>query len=381
MVEPLAEALRLPLAVAGGRVLREELRALLDVPGVDRAAMDGYALIAADVAGAGPDHPVALAPKGRALAGELDEASVAAGECWEIATGAPMPAGSDAVVPVESTRREGEAVLFLQAVGPGEHVSRRGEDLRAGDAIAAAGQLVSPGIAAAAASVGIAEALVGRCPRVLLVPTGDELVPLGEPLRRGQIYDSNSVALQLLVAASGGEAERASIVRDDPGALLEALRRPAFDLVVTLGGTSVGRHDLVVDVVEAAGEVLVHGIAIKPGKPVLLARLDDTPVIGLPGFPTSCLMTGYLFVEPLVRKLAGLPLDHRRRVSAVLEGTVSSPAGKRQFLTVKLNGGTATPAFRTSSTMTSISAADGWIEIAAEDTELAASTPVEVTLF
>jgi molybdenum cofactor synthesis domain-containing protein len=215
----------------------------------------------------------------------------------------------------------------------------------------------------------------------LLVPTGDELVPLGEPLRRGQIYDSNSVALQLLVAASGGEAERASIVRDDPGALLEALRRPAFDLVVTLGGTSVGRHDLVVDVVEAAGEVLVHGIAIKPGKPVLLARLDDTPVIGLPGFPTSCLMTGYLFVEPLVRKLAGLPLDHRRRVSAVLEGTVSSPAGKRQFLTVKLDGDTATPAFRTSSTMTSISAADGWIEIAAEDTELAASTPVEVTLF
>ena len=381
MVEPLAEALRLPLAAAGGRVLREELRALLDVPGVDRAAMDGYALIAADVAGAGPDHPVALAPKGRALAGELDEASVAAGECWEIATGAPMPAGSDAVVPVESTRREGEGVWFLQAVGPGEHVSRRGEDLRAGDAIAAAGQLVSPGIAAAAASVGIAEALVGRSPRVLLVPTGDELVPLGEPLRRGQIYDSNSVALALLVGAGGGEAERASIVRDDPGALLEALRRPAFDLVVTLGGTSVGRHDLVVDVVEAAGEVLVHGIAIKPGKPVLLARLDDTPVIGLPGFPTSCLMTGYLFVEPLVRKLAGLPLDHRRRVSAVLDGTVSSPAGKRQFLTVKLDGDTATPAFRSSSTMTSISAADGWIEIAAEDTELAASTPVEVTLF
>ena len=381
MVEPLAEALRLPLAAAGGRVLHEELRALLDVPGVDRAAMDGYALIAADVAGAGPDHAVALAPKGRALAGELGEASVAAGECWEIATGAPMPAGSDAVVPVESTRREGEAVLFLQAVGPGEHVSRRGEDLRAGDPIATAGQLVSPGIAAAAASVGIAEALVGRSPRVLLVPTGDELVPLGEPLRRGQIYDSNSVALQLLVAASGGEAERASIVRDDPGALLEALRRPAFDLVVTLGGTSVGRHDLVVDVIEAAGEVLVHGIAIKPGKPVLLARLDDSPIIGLPGFPTSCLMTGYLFVEPLVRKLAGLPLDHRRRVSAVLEGTVSSPAGKRQFLTVKLDGDTATPAFRSSSTMTSISAADGWIEIAAEDTELAASTPVEVTLF
>ena len=168
---------------------------------------------------------------------------------------------------------------------------------------------------------------------------------------------------------------------DDTAALIEGLTQGSFDLVVTLGGTSVGRHDLVLDVVESLGEVLVHGIAIKPGKPVLVAKVGDTPVLGLPGFPTSCLFTAHTFAEPMVRTLAGLPLEHRRRQGAVLAEPVRSPAGKLQFLTVVLDGDRAVPVFRASSTITSMSRAEGWIEIPAEVSEVAAGSPVEVTFF
>jgi molybdopterin molybdotransferase len=143
----------------------------------------------------------------------------------------------------------------------------------------------------------------------------------------------------------------------------------------------VGRHDLVLDVVSSLGEVLVHGIAIKPGKPVLIARVDATPVLGLPGFPTSCVFTAHTFAEPMVRRLAGLPPGHRRRVRATLREAVGSPAGKLQFLTVAVDGDAAVPVYRASSTITSMSRADGWIEIPAEVTALAAGTPVEVTFF
>jgi len=216
---------------------------------------------------------------------------------------------------------------------------------------------------------------------VLLVPTGDELVPLGEDLRPGQVYDSNSVGVRQVLEAQGARVERTAIVRDDPAALIDGVGRDDVDLVVTLGGTSVGRHDLVLDVVEGLGEVLVHGIAIKPGKPVLLARVGTRPLLGLPGFPTSCLFTSYLFAEPMVRALAGRAVDHRTRSTATLTATVSSPEGKLQFLTVRVSGDEATPVYRASSTITSMSRAHGWIEIGEAVTELSAGTVVDVTFF
>jgi molybdenum cofactor synthesis domain-containing protein len=213
------------------------------------------------------------------------------------------------------------------------------------------------------------------------VPTGDELVPVGETLRDGQVYDSNSVGVKMVLESNGAIVERTPIVRDDPGALVDGIETGGYDLVVTLGGTSVGRHDLVLDVISGLGEVLVHGIAIKPGKPVLIARVDATPVLGLPGFPTSCVFTAHTFAEPVVRKLAGLPAGHRRRARATLSESVASPPGKLQFLTVAVDGDAAVPAYRASSTITSMSRADGWIEIPAQVTELPAGSPVEVTFF
>lgn len=368
----------LPLLQAVGRPAAADVAAPADVPASDRSAMDGFAVIAADLAGTGE---TTLRSRGRVLAGELDDTALERGECWEVATGARLPRGADAVVPVELTRSEQDAVVVTQAVRTGDHVSRRGEDLRRGDVVVAAGACITPSAVAALASIGVQRIAVRRRPAVLLVPTGDELVPLGEELRPGQVYDSNSVGMQALLEGNGAAVTRTGIVRDDPQALVDGLKGEAFDLVVTLGGTSVGRHDLVVDVATALGEVLVHGVAIKPGKPVLVARIGTTPLLGLPGFPTSCMFTGHVFAEPMVRRLGGLSLEHRRRTRAVLADTVRSPAGKRQFLTVVLEDERAVPVYRASSTITSMSRAEGWIEIPEDTEELDAGVPVEVTFF
>ncbi|MCH7823780.1 MAG: molybdopterin molybdotransferase MoeA [Acidobacteria bacterium] len=382
LCRPVREAESLPLGAAAGRVVHDDVRASADVPATDRAAMDGYAVLAADLADLeDSDSPVELEVVGRVLAGNLDETALHNGQCWEVATGAQLPRGADAVVPVEQTTSEGGRVVILQAVASGVHVSERGEDLRQGDVIVAAGDVLMPSAAAALASIGMSAVDVRRRPEVLLVPTGDELVALDRVLEPGQVYDSNSVALQALLEANGARVRLTPIVRDDPAELLDGLGDGEVDLVVTLGGTSVGRHDLVLDVVEQMGEVLIHGVAIKPGKPVLVARVGETPVLGLPGFPTSCLFTGYLFAEPMVRTLAGLPLSHRRRAEGVLTETVNSPAGKRQFLSVQLRAGKASPVYRASSTITSMSRANGWIEIVEQATEVRAGSRVEVTFF
>ncbi len=375
---PILKTRRVPLLEAAGRIVATAIVAPMDVPSTDRAAMDGFAIIAADLEA---HDEVALRPCGHVFAGELDDTELAPGHCWEVATGARLPHGADAVVPVEQTRIEDGLIVVTQKVASNDHVSRRGEDLAEGDVIVDVGAPITPSVAAALASIGMQEIDARRRPRVLLVPTGDELVPLGQEPLPGQVYDSNSVGVQLLLEANGARVERTPIVSDDAAALVKGLTQGSFDLVITLGGTSVGRHDLVLDVVESLGDVLVHGIAIKPGKPVLVAKVGDTPVLGLPGFPTSCLFTAHTFAEPMVRRLGGLPLNHRRRQRAVLAEPVRSPAGKLQFLTVVLDGDRAVPVFRASSTITSMSRAEGWIEIPAEVSEVAAGSPVEVTFF
>ena len=378
LCDPIQESERVALGAATGRPAAGEIVAPADVPSSPRAAMDGFAVIADDLSG---DEPARLRSRGRVFAGSLDDTELVSGQCWEVATGALMPRGADAVVPVEQTRMEGDVVVVNEPVRLGDHVSQRGEDLRAGDIVVAAGAVVSPSAAAALASIGVQEVVVVRRPRVLLVPTGDELVPLGAALRPGQVYDSNSVGMQMLLESNGAAVERTAIVRDDPAELVAGVQRGDFDLVVTLGGTSVGRHDLVLDIVASLGEVLVHGIAIKPGKPVLVARIGNMPVLGLPGFPTSCMFTGHTFAEPMVRRLGGLPLQHRRTAGGVLSEAVRSPAGKLQFLTVVTDGDGVFPVYRASSTITSMSRAEGWIEVPAELAELAAGTPVQVTFF
>jgi len=371
----------LPPELAAGRVVAAPVLAPVDVPPSDRAAMDGYAVRATDLASVEPGNRTELRSIESVFAGDLPRATVVEGTCVEIATGAPLPAGADAVVPVEQTSPTADGIEFLATARPGQHIAARGEDLAPGDLLAAQGSVITPSRVAALTAAGVEAVEIWRRPRVLILPTGNELVPPGQPLGPAQVYDSNSAGLEALLLENGAEAERGDIVGDASDALRSQLGRSEFDLTITLGGSSVGRHDLVSDVVGEMGEVLVHGVAVKPGKPLLLARIDERPIVGLPGFPTSCLLLAYRVVEPMVRRMARLEGGNRKRRCVELAEDVRSPRGKHQLLTVVVEGDRARSAFRTSSTITSMSQAVGWIEIEAAVDLIPSGTAVEVTLF
>lgn len=363
------------LQQAAGRVVARAAMASTDVPADDRAAMDGYAVRFADcTAGA------ILVRSGRLAAGQPCNVTVTPGTCIEIATGAQIPADASAVIPVEQTRADGDQISILEGVGNGVHISRQGNDLRAGTSIAEAGAVLNPALLSACAAGGVSEIEVFERPRVLLAPTGDEVVGLGRPLAPGQVYDSNACGLQALFEQAGAVVERADIVLDESDALVQLLERQEFDLTVTIGGTSVGRRDLVADAVARLGEVLIHGVAVRPGKPLLLGRVGTRPVVGLPGFPTTCMMLGYAVVEPLVRRLGGLPALRPTQTCA-LSSAIRSPAGKVHLLPVAVEQGLARPTFTFSSAISSMARASGWVQIPAEMTDLPSGTKVEVRLF
>lgn len=373
---PIERSETIAVANAAGRVLAGPATATVDVPTADRAAMDGFALRAADAPIAGAVLPC----RGRIAAGQPADITVEPGTCVEIATGAPLPAGADAVMPVERTTRQGDDVTIGAVVESGQHVSRRGEDLLAGRPIGNAGQFVHPAFLAACVAGGLQELEVWSRPRVLVTPTGDEVVPLGAVLQPGQVYDSNAAGLQALLSRAGAEVERADIVVDRREALAEVLQLPGFDLVITIGGTSVGRRDLVADVVGDLGEIFVHGVAVRPGKPLLVGCVGDHPVIGLPGFPTTCMMQAHALVEPVVRRIARQPVEPQARTCELAE-QVRSPEGMTHLLPVNVEGHIATPSFTFSSAVSSMAQASGWIEIAADVTDVAAGSEVDVLMF
>lgn len=375
LAAPVSDSRRLPLAEAAGRVLAADALATTDVPIADRSAMDGYALRADDLDGPGRT----ISCVGRIAAGEDATTAVIAGTCVEIATGAPLPPGADTVVPVEQTSRDGDTIAFEQAARQGQHVSRRGEDLTAGRPIGIAGDTLTPSLLAACAAGGLTGVDVWRRPRVLITPTGDEVVPLGTRLRPGQVYDSNAAGLAALAAEAGAVAIRAEIAVDHPEVLAQIFGRDDVDLIVTTGGTSVGRRDLVPDAVAAAGTVELHGVAVRPGKPLLLGRVGKRAAVGLPGFPTTCMMLGYAVLDPMLRKMGRR--RSRAQSSCRLGQEVSSPAGLTQLLPVSVGDGVALSTFRVSSAVSSMARADGWVQIDPDTTELAAGTPVTVTRF
>lgn len=377
IARPIPGTEELPLEEALDRVLAADAVSRIDVPNADRAAMDGYALHAGGQLPSGGRRQ----RRGRLAAGDrLGEISLADDDCIEIATGAPIPPGADAVVPVEHTERDGDTVILRRPVEPGQHISRRGEDLGRGRPVGRAGDMLTPALLAACAAGGCQRVEVHGRPRVLVAPTGDEVVPLGEPLEPGQVYDSNALGLVALLERAGARPQRAEIVVDRRERLVELLERPGFDLVVTIGGTSVGRRDLVSDALQERGEVLLHGVAVKPGKPLLLGRVGDTAVVGLPGFPTTCMTLGYAILAPMVRAMGHRPAAGPT-TQATLAEEVRSPAGKAHLLPVAVEDGEARSTFRFSSAVSSMARATGWIEIGPEVERIPAGEPVTVHLF
>jgi molybdopterin molybdotransferase len=380
---PVERIERIALARASGRVLASPVLSAIDVPPFDRAAMDGYAVIAEDTFGAGHYEPRVLRCVEKLYTGALATRTLAPGECIEIATGAPLPGGADAVVMVEETEPANDTdVRVFTPVYPRQHVGRRGADMTAGQAVLPAGAVLNPTRIGALAAIGLAEVDVYVKPLVAIVSTGNEIVLPGEPLQPGQVYDINRFTLSAVVNAHGGIARVGAVAADSLGDLRRAIETSAdADILIFSGGSSVGERDLIMDALQEAGEVIFHGIAVKPGKPTILGTVAGKPVLGMPGNPTSCLSNAYLLLAPMLRRMARLPpyLPHVVRVP--LARRIVSTTGRHQFYTVRVVDGSAEPAFKGSGEITSMAHADGYIEIPAQTDIVEAGEIVEVRLF
>lgn len=373
---------RLPIEQADGRVLASPITADQDVPAFDRAAMDGYAVIASDTTRASADAPIRLRPIGRVFTGETCAVSVTSGTCIEVATGAPLPPGADAVVMVEHTTRDDGHVLVHRPSTSRQHIGPRGGDIRQGESLLDAGTTFTPARLGAVTAIGCTHAEVYVRPRVAVMCTGDEVVNPGQPLRPGQVYNVNRYTLEALVRRHGGEPVIIPTTGDSLTALDASLALArTCDIIVTSGGSSVGEHDLVIDMLRTHGEVIFHGIAIKPGKPTVFGRIGDTLLLGLSGYPTSCLSNAHVLLVPLLRLTARLPPWSPRTVTVPLARRITSAPDRLQFYTVRLEGGQAVPAFKASGDITSMAHADGYIVIPAEVESLEPGTPVEVTFY
>jgi putative molybdopterin biosynthesis protein len=394
------------LAQALGRVLARAVVAEVDAPGFDRANVDGFAVRAADTAGASERAPKILALNGEVLTpGTTPQIAVAAGTATLIATGGMVPRGADAVVMVEHTETcntaAGLAVEIRRAVMAGQFISFAGSDLARGETVLRRGQLLTSREIGMLAAVGAAAIEVWRRPRVAILSTGDEIVLPGEPLRPGMVYDSNAAILAAAVEEAGGSALPLGIGADDESVLrrLVAEGLAAADIVLLSGGTSKGAGDLCYRAVAAFGNpgIVVHGVALKPGKPLCLAVTEGKPVVVLPGFPTSAIFTFHEFVAPVIRAFAGLPAAEAERLPATLPLRVASERGRTEYLMVSLVRGAPTgqearglkahgealaayPTAKGSGAVTAFSQADGFVALPQYAESVPAGTPVEVQL-
>ena len=368
---------------ANGRVLARDVAADADVPPFSRAAMDGYAVRSADTAAASRQSPVVLRCIEQTFTGQLPSQSIGPGQCIEVATGAPLPPGADAVVIVEDTQAgDGDAIHMFASVQPQQNIGRQGADISRGQTVLRAGTFLNASRAGALSALGLTNVEVYAKPRVAILSTGDEIVDPGTPLAPGQIYDINKVTLSAVVNDHGGMPVpyRTAVDR------LEELSRSvdaclAEDLLVFSGGSSVGRRDLIIDVIAAKGDVLFHGIAVKPGKPTAFGRIGSKLVFGMPGYPTSCLSNAYILLAPALRRIARLPPQPLRAVTLPLASRITSVIDRHQFYSVRIENGQAVPAFKASGDITSMSQADGYIEVPIGVSAVEKGETVEVTLF
>jgi putative molybdopterin biosynthesis protein len=379
----------LPVEAALGRVLAEDVRAEVDVPGFDRSNMDGFAVRAEDTYGASEEEPVRLALNAESIpTGVAPSLEVARGTATPIATGGMLPRGADAVVPVEFTDIEDGSVVVRRARVPGAAVSFAGTDIGSGETVLFRGTRLTSRETGVLAAIGRSQVAAVRRPVVAILSTGDEIVQPGEPMRPGLVYDSNGRILADAVIEAGGEPRFLGAFRDDPAALRAALEEAltATDLVLLSGGTSKGEGDLNARVVaDLDPGIVVHGVALKPGKPICLAANGRLPVVILPGFPTSAVFTFHEFVAPVIREQAGLGAEERQTRRASLAQKIVSERGRLEYLLVGLvaaEGGAlaAYPMGKGSGSVTAFSRADGFVRIPRNTEIVDADTEVEVSL-
>ena len=379
-LEPEVESV--PLEEALGRVLAEDVVSPIDVPPFDRATVDGYAVKAEDTFMASESEPVRLKVIGEVHAGDAPALKPGRGEAVYISTGASLPEGTDAVIQFEDVERVGDEILVFKPAYPTMGVMKAGVDIGKGKLLLRKGTRLTFKETALLSAVGIAKVPVFRRPKVAVISTGSEIIPPGEELTPGKIYDINGRAITDAVRELGGEAVFLGIARDDRESLKALIEKglECCDIILLSGGASGGVRDLTSSIIEELGEVKIHGIAIQPGKPTVIGIVDGKPVFGLPGYPTSCLTNFTLLVAPLLRKLIGRESEVRK-VKKRLAHKVFSVKGRRQFLPVRIEGDKAVPILKGSGAVTSFVNADGFIEVPENVEILEAGEEVEVTFF
>ncbi len=377
-----------PLADALDRILADDVASPIDVPGFDRSNLDGYAARAEDTYGSAEEAPRSLLVNPEELAtGVVPRIVVAAGTATPISTGGMLPRGADSVAMVEITSlRSDGTILVKKPIAPGQGVTFAGTDLARGELVLRRGERITSREVGVLAAIGLPHVAVMRKPRVAILSTGDEIVPPGDPLPLGSVYDSNAAILAASVREEGGEPIVLGIVADDEVRLSEALDHAlsASDIVVLSGGTSKGAGDLSYRVLAGRSPgIVVHGVALKPGKPVCLGAVDGKPVAILPGFPTSAVFTFHEFVAPRIRELAGRRAEDRETIAATLSARVNSDRGRSEFVLVHLIPGeaglSAYPMGKGSGSVTAFSRADGFFAIPEDQEFTAVGEPITVT--
>ena len=379
---PIDRTERVRIVDANGRVAAIDVTSTRDVPPFSRAGMDGYAVRAEDTFGATRYEPKTLKVIEKVYTGQVPTKTINPGTAVEIATGAPMPSGADAVVMVEETEKSDDHVRVLTPVYPRQNVGRQGADIVVGQKVIGRDEVLNPSRIGALAALGVAEVEVFAKPTVAILSTGNEIADPGEELKPGQIYDINKFTLSTIIAEHGGMPMPFATAQDTIEALEDAIDAVASsDVLVFSGGSSVGERDLILDVIGRKGEIVFHGIAVKPGKPTVFGTINGRPMFGMPGYPTSCLSNAYMLLVPALRAIARLKPRHQATVSLPLGQRIVSTTGRHQFYTVRIVDGQAMPAFKASGDITSMSQADGYIEIPAQTDIAEKGEIVEVKLF
>ena len=378
------------LLKAVGRVLAEDVASPINVPSFHRSTVDGYAVKAENTFGAEENNPAVLEQIGRVDVGEISSLAVKRDSTVEIVTGAPLPTNADAVVMVENTAQQNGKILIYKPVAKGENVMAEGSDIRKDGTVLKRGINLSSRELGVLAALGFTHAKVFRQPKAAIISTGAEIVEPGKFLASGKIYDINSYTLTAAILESGGEPISFGIVQDDDVELLkETLKKAkdAADIVITSGGVSVGPKDVVPKIIATLGKpgLVVHGVAVKPGKPVAVAIVGNKPVFSLPGNPTSSLLMFHLLVRPVLFKMAGRKEKPFATVKAVVTEKLFSARGRRTFITVTLSRDSegqwlAAPVpTGQSGAITTLAKADGYVEL--KETQQFIEAGKEVTVF
>jgi len=368
---------------AHGRVLFEDIVSVEDIPGFDRSTVDGFAVFASDTFGCSESIPAVLTVIGEVLMGESAEQQLSPGTCVIVSTGSDIPSGADAVIMLEHTEDYGSGMIGIQKpAAPGNNVIFKGDDVSAGDTALSAGLVLTPHDVGILSALGYTDVKVMAKPVAGIISTGDELVTASSVPERGQIRDVNTPMLIAAVKRFGAEAKDFGIIKDDEEALREAVLSAAgtCDIILLSGGSSAGARDLTARVIEAEGELLLHGIAMKPGKPTILGLINDKPIFGLPGHPVAAYMVTELFVRPLIAMQTGAKIK-QYTTKATLSEAISSNHGREEYIAVRLVDSFAHPVRGKSGLIASLAGADGYICVPRDCEGLTKGAEVVVTYF